>query len=186
MGLNFSELSKKVNEINNWLSVVGYDSQTGKGAVLYDSETILDFILCEDKKIIVLGGCTVKYGSWDDLDLDSPLLMKVFNLFEKAIHKIFNLKKIKTYKEWKGDITDYLNINDIVDNEIIEYFRNVLPPKTDNSYMLQGGEAYDHVLDDKANKYKAIYITFNNENGNWIYKGICFIGENTDRSNLEI
>lgn len=81
----------------------------------------------------------------------------MFNLFEKAIHEIFNLKKIKTYKDWKVEITEYLNINDIVDNEIIEHFRNVLPPKIDTSYTLQGGEAYDHILDDKINKYKGIY-----------------------------
>lgn len=184
MDLTFLELRKKVQEVNDLLSVVAYDSKSGKGAVLYDSQTTLEFILWEDKTITMLGGDTVKYGSWDDLELDSPLLIKVFNLFEKAIHKIFDIKKIKTYKEWKGDITEYLNINDIVDNEIIEHFRNVLPPKTDTSYTLQGGEAYDHILDDKTNKYKGIYITFNKENGNWIYKGICFIGENIDKSNF--
>ena len=42
----------------------------------------------------MLGGDTVKYGSWDDLELDSPLLIKVFNLFEKAIHEIFNNLKL--------------------------------------------------------------------------------------------
>ena len=184
MSLEFLELRKKVQEVNNLLSVVAYDSQSGKGAVLYDSQTTLEFILWKDKTITMLGGDTIKYGNWDDLELDSPLLIKVFNLFEKAIHKIFNLKKIKTYKDWKGEITEYLDINDIVDNEIIEHFRNVLPPKIDTSYTLQGGEAYDHILDDKTNKYKGIYITFNKENSNWIYKGICYIGENTDRSNL--
>ena len=77
-------------------------------------------------------------------------------------------KEIKTYKEWQGSITEYLNINDIVDNEMVEHFRNVLPPKIDSNYMVQGGEAYDHVLDDTTNKYK----------------GHCFIGEKTDKSNL--
>lgn len=92
-------------------------------------------------------------------------------------------KEIKTYKEWQGSITEYLNINDIVDNEMVEHFRNVLPPKTDSNYIVQGGEAYDHVLDDATNKYKGIYITFIKEDGNWIYKGYCFIGENADKSN---
>ena len=97
MSLEFLELRKKVQEVNNLLSVVAYDSQSGKGAVLYDSQTTLEFILWKDKTITMLGGDTIKYGNWDDLELDSPLLIKVFNLFEKAIHKIFNLKKIKTY-----------------------------------------------------------------------------------------
>ena len=88
MDLTFLELRKKVQEVNNLLSIVTYDNQSGKGTVLYDSQTTLEFILCEDKTITILGGDTVKYGSWDDLELDSPLLIKVFNLFEKAIHKI--------------------------------------------------------------------------------------------------
>lgn len=184
MNLEFLELREKVAGVNNLLSVIYFDSQSGKGSVLYDSQTTLEFILWKDKKITMLGGDTVKYGSWDNLELDSPLLIKVFNLFEKAIYEIFNLKKIKTYADWKGDITDYLNINDIVDNEIIEHFRNALLPKTDTSYALQGGEPYDHILDNKTNKYRGIYITFNKEDGNWIYKGMCFIGENTDRVNL--
>ena len=72
------------------MSLVDYNKQTGKGAVLYDSQTTLEFILLEDKTLTMLGGDTVKYGSWDNLELDSPLLIKVFNLFEKAIHNIFD------------------------------------------------------------------------------------------------
>ena len=90
MSLEFLELRKKVQEVNNLLSVVAYDSQSGKGSVLYDSQTTLEFILWKDKTITMLGGDTIKYGNWDDLELDSPLLIKVFNLFEKAIHEIFN------------------------------------------------------------------------------------------------
>ena len=76
------------------MSLVDYYKQSGKEDVLYYSQTTLEFILWEDKTITMLGGYTVKYGSWDDLELDSPLLIKVFNLFEKAIHKIFNLSNI--------------------------------------------------------------------------------------------
>ena len=106
MSLEFLELSKKVQEVNNLLSVVAYDSQSGKGAVLYDSQTTLESILWKDKTITMLGGDTVKYGSWDDLELDSPLLIKVFNLFEKAIHEIF-----KNERSWK-----YNSINEAIDD----------------------------------------------------------------------
>lgn len=101
MDLKFLELRKRVQEVNDLLSVVAYDNKSGKGAVLYDSQTTLEFILWEDKTITMLGGDTVKYGSLDDLDLDSPLLIKVFNLFEKAIHKIFDIKKLKHIKSGK-------------------------------------------------------------------------------------
>ena len=47
--------------------------------------------------ITMLGGDTVKYGSWDNLELDSPLLIKVFNLFEKAIYEIYLSLKEKGY-----------------------------------------------------------------------------------------
>lgn len=47
MSLEFLELSKKVQEVNNLLSVVAYDSQSGKGAVLYDSQTTLELVLCQ-------------------------------------------------------------------------------------------------------------------------------------------
>ena len=108
------------------------------------------------------------------IELDEPTLDDNISDIDRIERHISNTKAI----------TEFLNINDIVDNEIIEHFRNVLPPKTDTSYMLQCGDAYDHILDDKTNKYKGVYITFNKENGNWIYKGVCFIGDNINRSNL--
>lgn len=37
MNLEFLELRKKVEEVNNLLSVAAYDSQSGKGAVSYAS-----------------------------------------------------------------------------------------------------------------------------------------------------
>lgn len=110
MSLEFLELSKKVQEVNNLLSVVAYDSQSGKGAVLYDSQTTLEFILWKDKTITMLGGDTVKYGSWDDLELDSPLLIKVFNLFEKAIHEIFKNERSWKYNSINEAIADISNM----------------------------------------------------------------------------
>ena len=94
MSLEFLEFKKKVEEVNNLLSLVAYDNKTGKGAVLYDSQTTLEFILLEDKTLTMLGGDTVKYGSWDNLELDSPLLIKVFNLFENVIHNIFDKRNL--------------------------------------------------------------------------------------------
>lgn len=34
---------------------------------------------------------------------------------------------IKTYANWKGDLEEYLQIGDVVDEEMADYFLNVLP-----------------------------------------------------------
>lgn len=83
---------------------------------------------------------------------------------------------MKTYKEWMDSdtktIEEYLNVGDEVDNEIIEHFTEILPPKTCNLCMLQVGEPSYHI------DGKALYMTFTNENSKWIYKGDCFKGKN--------
>lgn len=82
---------------------------------------------------------------------------------------------MKTYKGWHESnaktIDEYLIIGDEVDEEMIDYFRDILPPKTSNMFMLQVGEPCDHV------NGKATYITFVKQNSKWIYRGECFKGE---------
>lgn len=79
---------------------------------------------------------------------------------------------MKTYKEWEKSkaetIYEYLNIGDKVDEEIIDYFRDIVPPVTINSFTLQVGEPSDHI------NGKATFMTFMKVNGEWIYKGDCF------------
>ena len=79
---------------------------------------------------------------------------------------------MKTYKGWLESrtktIDEYLNIGDEVDEEMVDYFRDILPPKTYRSDILQVGEPYDHI------NGRAIYLTFKKEDSRWIYKGNCF------------
>jgi len=81
---------------------------------------------------------------------------------------------LKTYKGWKESnftrIYDYLNIGDEVDEEMIDYFRDIMPPIIMNFCMLQVGELADHIGG------KATYMTFVKEKGRWIYKGDCVRG----------
>lgn len=74
---------------------------------------------------------------------------------------------MKTYKEWRGSISDYLKVGDIVDKEMVEHFINCYPPITLNGLLVQCGEAYD------TRNGKNTYITFAKENGHWMYKGDC-------------
>lgn len=80
-------------------------------------------------------------------------------------------RTVKTYENWEGNLDDYLQIGDLVDEEMYEYFLNVLPPAYDTSYILQVGEACDHI-DGKAT-YDTLVCTLDG----WEYRGECFRGQ---------
>ena len=83
---------------------------------------------------------------------------------------------MKTLEKWKkGNITDYLSVGDQVDQEMINYFTNILPPRTFSTGCLQVGEPYSHKV--VGEKMRARYITFKKECGKWHYAGLC-IGAN--------
>lgn len=78
---------------------------------------------------------------------------------------------MKTYKDWKGSLNEYLQIGDLVDEEMVDYFLNVLPPITWNSHCIQMGEPYSHIGG------RATYATLKNTEAGWVYAGHCFRGE---------
>lgn len=85
------------------------------------------------------------------------------------------VKEIKTYEGWNtNSIYDYLKVGDIVDAEMVEHFRNVLPPACDG-YIVQCGEPYDYV------EGRATFLTFEREDGNWMYRGNCHRGSNINK-----
>ena len=97
--------------------------------------------------------------------------------------------EIKTLKGWydftertgKGSIYDYLTKGDIVDEDIVDYFLNLLPPRTLSYGYLQVGEAYNHVYD-ISHRLRPVYMTFAKCDGIWRYYGNCFAYETIDRS----
>lgn len=46
----------------------------------------------------------------------------------------------KTAANWKGSLYQYLQVGDIVDEDIYSHFVNVLPPATLNQTLVQMGE----------------------------------------------
>lgn len=78
---------------------------------------------------------------------------------------------MKTYKGWNCNMDEYLQIGDLVDEEMADYFIEVLPPATFTSSLRQIGEPYSHV--DGRATYSTLYRT---ENG-WMYMGHCHRGE---------
>jgi hypothetical protein len=97
---------------------------------------------------------------------------------------MINLQKsrlIKTFANWKNGLTQYLKIGDLVDEEMVNYFIDVLPPATFNSNLIQIGEPYSHEKDSNGN-YRATYSTLKNTCEGWEYCGNCFRG---DTKNIE-
>jgi hypothetical protein len=78
---------------------------------------------------------------------------------------------MKTFSNWKGNLSEYLQIGDLVDDEMVEYFLNVLPPACWNSKVIQIGEPYSHV------EGKATYSTLKNTSEGWVYAGTCHRGQ---------
>lgn len=91
--------------------------------------------------------------------------------------------QVKEQSDWKEDFNKDFRPGDYVDQEIVDYFRDVLPPRSMAPGYLQVGEPYNHVPD-KDGRYRATYNTFtaiSHAEGVWHYCGHCFAGEIQNR-----
>lgn len=78
---------------------------------------------------------------------------------------------VKTFNNWKGSLTDYLQVGDIVDGEIVDHCFNVMPPACFTSTIIQMGEPDHHV------NGRATYVTLHKTDHGWMYVGCCHRGE---------
>ena len=80
---------------------------------------------------------------------------------------------IKTYADWKGNLDEYLRIGDLVDEDMHDYFLNVLPPASMSGGIVQIGEPASHV------NGRATYATlkWSADDKSWMYVGECHRGE---------
>lgn len=88
---------------------------------------------------------------------------------------------MKTFQQWtetNKHLDSFLIPGDEVDSEMVDYFRDTLPPRTMKSDLIQLGEPYEHFRDENR-KLRGIYATLKRIGGKWIYAGLCFAGENT-------
>jgi hypothetical protein len=79
--------------------------------------------------------------------------------------------EIKRFKDWEGNLDEYLQVGDLVDDDMYWYFVNVLPPASMNSYIVQIGEPNDHI------DGRATYATLKYTPAGWMWVGHCFRGE---------
>lgn len=96
-------------------------------------------------------------------------------------------RKIVTMKDWEAarSFDRAANPGDMVEDAIVEQFRNCLPPVTDWSTLMQCGEPYSHEIDPATGRCRATYTTFNRTDEGWVYCGNCFAGEITEPKNKE-
>jgi len=87
-------------------------------------------------------------------------------------------KGVKTFEKLKASgvnsFLDFIDPQDLVDTEFVDYFRNQMPPVTDKARLVQLGDAYSH--EDANGVEHPTYPTFSRVNETtWMYNGICFM-----------
>lgn len=101
------------------------------------------------------------------------------NIKDKTNFKPRYLTK-KEYDETHQSFSSWARVGDIVDEQIVEEFRDCIFPVAYDAMYLQCGEPYKHGANPKTGKWEPAFITFARELGSWIYKGICFYREYED------
>ena len=86
----------------------------------------------------------------------------------------------KEYDETHQSFSSWARVGDIVDEQIVEEFRDCISPIAYDAMYLQCGEPYTHETNPKTGKWEPAFITFARELGSWVYKGICFYREYED------
>jgi hypothetical protein len=83
-------------------------------------------------------------------------------------------KPVKTYEGWNGSLNEYLQVGDLVDEDMHDHFLNVLPPLTWTESMLQCSEPHSHEAEG------ATYTTFVRTSEGWMYAGNCYRGKSVN------
>lgn len=87
--------------------------------------------------------------------------------------------ELKTLAGWYesdcGSFEAYCKPGELVDEDMVDYFLNILPPRAMRAGYIQAGEPYSTAMDPETNKTSGTYITFAKvRKGVWEYKGHCF------------
>ena len=160
-----------------------------------DSREAVEFDICKRAQYIttcvvnvelLLGGIEVfPCGNGDDVRLTPKQQVEILELVQAERRKIIDSYPVKTYEGWQQSglqtFEDYCFPGDTVDDELVGYFVNSVPPVILRSSCTQAGESHSDELDESGN-YMPTYITFHNLGRNhWQFDGYCFNGENTNR-----
>ena len=95
-------------------------------------------------------------------------------------------KEIKTLEGWReskiNSITDYLNQGDQIDEELYNYFLDIMPPislNSGNGIVFAGFQVSEPYGDrrDINDKWRTTYSTFGCNGGHYYYLGLNFKGK---------
>lgn len=139
------------------------------------------------KDSVELAKAYAKEYAGEKIKLNDEFENTVQEFFEDKNEPISNSETIHsknlTKEDWDKshqDFTCLANAGDTVDEDIVQYFRDCLPPVAHNATYLQCGEPYTHETNPKTGKWEPAFITFAKELDSWVYKGICFYRERQD------
>ena len=90
-------------------------------------------------------------------------------------------KEIKTIEGWRdsgcNSWDEYCKFGDLVDQEVADYFLNILPPQTMKREYFQVGEPHSYARNPKTGKPSDTYATFVRYGKEiWQYRGNCWTG----------
>ena len=133
-------------------------------------------LLCSARSFCCMNGCNYELSDTERLE--------ALELVNTERNKVKCSGEIKTIDGWHssgfGDFHDYFNIGDEVDQDVIDHFTDVLPPRSISAGYLQVGEPYSQEIDENG-RYRATWATFLRKDGRWYYVGECFSGETNSR-----
>lgn len=138
-----------------------------------------------DVDLLLCGIKTFPCGNGDDLKLTGQQQLDILELVAEERKRITDSYTVKTYEGWHQSglptFEDYCKPGDMVDEEMVDYFVNVVPPVLMRSTCTQAGEPFTHERAGDGS-YKPTYTTFHRvSKGLWRFDGYCFEGENDNR-----
>ena len=138
-----------------------------------------------DVDLLISGLKAFPCGNGDDVKLTAQQRLAILELVQVERKRITDSYPVKTYKGWQESglrtFEEYCFPDDEVDEEMVDYFLNAVPPRLVHPNCVQAGEPYSSEGDEQGG-YRQTYITFSTLGGErWRFDGYCFYKENTNR-----
>lgn len=136
----------------------------------------------------LLTSCITSFpcGDGDDYTLTREETLKALETLQEGRRQLLERYPVKTFQGWRESglptFKDYCKPGDKVDEEMVDYFVNSVPPVTLRSDCTQSGEPFSSEADPETGKYRQTYGTFVRLTSSlWRFEGYCFIGQTTNK-----
>lgn len=134
--------------------------------------------------LLLCGATVFPCGNGDDEQLTPEQRLAILELVREERKKITDRYPVKTLRGWRESglprFEEFCSPGDEVDQELVDYFVNILPPIRVGPACTQAGEPVTH--EKFKGGFLATYTTFHlTGDGRWKYDGCCFPGETVNR-----